>query len=478
MSRTGTHRGFDAVVVGAGPNGLAAAITLARAGRSVLLREAKAEIGGGARSSELTLPGFVHDLFSAVHPLGAGSPFFRRLPLAEHGLEWIHPPAPLAHPLDDGSCPLLERSIDRTAQSLGEDADAYRALVSPFNDRWEKLAVDVLRLPRVPRHPALLARFGMPAVRSAAGLAASRFRGERAAALFAGIAAHAVAPLTRPFTAAFGLILAVAGHAVGWPFPRGGARSIADALASYFVSLGGVIETDAPVHSLSELPPARAVLLDLTPRQVVRVAGERVSERYRRRLERFRYGPGTFKVDWALSGPIPWTAPDCARAGTVHLGGSLEEMIEAEAAPWEGRAADRPFVLLAQPTLFDPTRAPAGKHVAWAYCHVPHGSDVDMTDRIEAQVERFAPGFKARILARHTMGPAELERMDANLVGGDIAGGAMTGLQLFFRPTISLHPHRTPVKGLYLCSASTPPGGGVHGMCGYNAARFALRDGL
>ncbi len=472
------RRGFDAVVVGSGPNGLAAAITLARAGRSVLVREARPEIGGGARSAALTLPGFVHDVFSAVHPLGVGSPFFRQLPLAEHGLEWVHPPAPLAHPLDDGSAVLLERSVDQTAQALGEDADAYRALIAPFSDRWEALAGDVLRFPRLPRHPALLARFGMLAMRSAAGLAASRFRGERAASLFAGLAAHSMAPLTEPFTAAFGLLLAVAGHAVGWPIPRGGAQALATALASYFVSLGGVIETDAPVRSLDELPPSRAVFLDLTPRQVLRVAGRRLPDRYRRRLERFRYGPGAFKIDWALSGPIPWTAPECARAGTVHLGGSIEEMIESEAAPWQGRTAERPYVLLAQPTLFDPSRAPAGKHVAWAYCHVPHGSAVDMTERMEAQVERFAPGFRARILARHVMGPAELERMNENLVGGDIGGGAVTGLQLLFRPTLSPVPYRTPVKGLYLCSASTPPGGGVHGMCGYNAARAALRDGV
>lgn len=468
----------SAEVVGSGPNGLAAAIVLAQAGWRVRVHEAMETVGGGTRTAELTLPGFRHDVCSAVHPLAVSSPFFRSLPLAEHGLQWVHPEACLAHPLDDGRTALLERSVDATAETLGADARAWRRLVGPWVERWGHLAADVLGPLTRPDHPLLLARFGLVGARSAYGLARARFRDEPARALFAGNAAHSMVPITRSPTAAFGLTLAVAGHAVGWPVARGGSQAIADALASYLRSLGGEIRTGAPVGNIDELPPGRAVLLDLTPRQVLRLAGHRLPPRYRRALERFRYGAGAFKVDWALDGPIPWASPGCARAGTVHLGGTLDELAASENAPLRGRVPARPFVLLGQPTLFDPSRAPAGKHVAWAYCHVPHGSGVDMREAIEAQVERFAPGFRARILARHVLDPAALERHNPNLVGGDISAGVMDLRQLFFRPVPRQVPYETPLRGVYLCSASTPPGGAVHGMCGYYAARAVLGQRL
>lgn len=470
--------GFDAEVVGAGPNGLAAAIVLAQAGWRVRVREAMDTIGGGTRTAELTLPGFRHDVCSAIHPLAASSPFFRSLPLADHGLEWVHPDACLAHPLDDGRVAVLERSVEATGETLGRDADAWRRLVGPWVERWGPLAADVLGPLTRPDYPLLLARFGLVAVRSAYGLARARFRDDPARALFAGNAAHSMVPITQSPTAAFGLTLAVAGHAVGWPMARGGSQAIGDALASYLRSLGGEILTGAPVENVDELAPARAVLLDLTPRQVLRVAGHRLPPRYRRALERFRYGAGAFKVDWALDGPIPWASPACARAGTVHLGGTLDELEASEDAPLRGHVPERPFVLLGQPTLFDPTRAPPGRHVAWAYCHVPFGSRVDMTEAIERQVERFAPGFGARILARRAFGPAELEAHNPNLVGGDISGGVMDLRQLFFRPAPRRVPYATPARGLYLCSSSTPPGGAVHGMCGYYAARAVLGQRL
>jgi phytoene dehydrogenase-like protein len=459
----------EAAVVGAGPNGLAAAITLARAGRSVLVREAEQSIGGGARSAELTLPGFVHDVCSAVHPLAVASPFFRELSLDRHGLEWIHPPAPLAHPFDDGSAALLERSVAATGETLGPDGGAWAALMEPLVAGWEAILEDVLAPPRLPRHPVHAARFGLRAVRSVAGLARSVFRGPRARALLAGLAAHAPVPLEAPGSAAFGLVLGLTAHAVGWPSPRGGAGRLADALASMLRALGGEI--------VDELDGARTALLDLTPRQVLRIAGHRLPAGYRAALARYRYGPAAFKVDWALRAPIPWRAAECRRAGTVHLGGTLEEIAASERAAASGQHADRPFVLLAQPTLFDPGRAPAGRHVGWAYCHVPNGSAVDMTARIEAQVERFAPGFRDLVIGRSVRPPAALERHNANLVGGDINGGALDLRQLLLRPMLRLSPYRTPAAGLYLCSASTSPGPGVHGMCGYLAARAALRDG-
>lgn len=466
---------YDAIVVGAGPNGLAAAIMLARAGRSVLLREASSTTGGGARTEPLTLPGFAHDVCSAIHPLGIASPFFRRLPLAQHGLEWVQPPVPLAHPFDDGPPALLERSTRATGSTLGPDGPAWQRLMDPFVSRWQDLYRDALGPLRPPRHPILLGRFGMLALLPTTLLARLFFRSRQAPALFAGIAGHATLPLDRPPSAAFGFILGIAGHAVGWPMPRGGAGKIAEALTSYFRSLGGEIETDAPLESVEDLPPARAVLLDLTPRQILRVAGQQLPATYRQELERFEYGLGTFKVDWALDGPIPWRAPEIARAGTVHLGGTLEEIHAGRQEEQQGRPAERPLVLLSQPTLFDPSRAPAGKHVAWGYCHVPNGSTFDMTERIEAQVERFAPGFRDRIIARHTLSPADLERHNANLVGGDVSGGEATLRQLFFRPSMRMTPYATPAPHLFICSSSTPPGGGVHGMSGYHAARTALR---
>jgi phytoene dehydrogenase-like protein len=466
---------FDAVVVGAGPNGLAAAVHLARSGRSVVVLERGGRVGGGCRSAELTLPGFVHDVCSAVHPFAAASPFFRSLALAEHGLELVQPPAPLAHPLDDGTAVVLERSVVETARHLGPDGAAYRRLVEPFVDRFEDLADQVLGPLRPPRHPVLMARFGFHGVRSARAVAEGAFDGERARALLAGLAGHSVLPLDRPLTAAFALILGVAGHAVGWPVARGGSQRIVDALAAYFGELGGEVRASTPVRSMDDVPPARAVLFDLVPGGLVDVAGERLPDAYRGRLGRYRHGPGVWKVDLALDGPIPWAAPECARAGTVHLGGTLEEVASAEAEVADGGHPERPFVILAQQSLFDDSRSPDGKHTAWAYCHVPNGSTVDMTERIERQIERFAPGFRDLVLERHAMGPAQLQGYNPNYVGGDIAGGAHGGLQLFARPTLALVPYATPAEGIFLCSSSTPPGAGVHGMCGFHAAEAALR---
>jgi phytoene dehydrogenase-like protein len=466
----------DAVVVGSGPNGLAAAVVLAQAGLSVRVIEAAETIGGGAQSAELTLPGFVHDVCSAIHPLGVASPFFRTLPLAEHGVEWIEPPAALAHPFDDGTAALLERSPDAAVRGLGEDDGRWRRLFAPVVRDAEPLLEDVLAPVRVPAHPLVLARFGARAVPPATVLARLSFRGAKARGLFAGLAAHSMLPLGRPPSAAFGLMLGLLGHSVGWPFPRGGSQRLSDALASCLRSLGGEIETGRRVESLAELGETRVLLLDVAPRGLLSLAGDRLPARYRRRLERYRYGPGVFKLDWALDAPIPWRAGECARAATVHLGATLDEIAASEAAPWRGEVAERPYVLLAQPSLFDPTRAPAGQHTAWAYCHVPNGSTVDMTERIEAQVERFAPGFRERILARSALGPADLERHNPNLVGGDINGGAATLTQLFTRPVARVSPYTTPLPGVFLCSSSTPPGGGVHGMCGFHAARAALRS--
>ena len=466
---------YDALIVGAGPNGLAAGISLARAGKSVLVFEAKETIGGGTRSAELTLPGFVHDVCSALHPLGVASPFFRELPLAQHGLEWIFPTACLAHPLDDGTAVLVEGTVEQTAANLGPDAAAYRRLVGPLVAGWQGLLGDVLGPLRLPSHPVLMARFGLAGLLPAATLARRAFRGERARAVFAGMASHAMMPLSGPATAAFGLVLALVAHAIGWPMARRGSQRIADALGAYLRSLGGEILTGHLVHSMADLPRARAVLFDTSPRQLLQIAGEQLPAGYRRALSRFRYGPGTFKADYALDGPIPWRAVECLRAGTVHVGGTLDEIAAAEAAVWRGKHPERPYVLLAQQSLFDPSRAPEGRHTVWAYCHVPHGSAEDMTDRLEAQIERFAPGFRDRILARSTLTATDMEAYNPNYVGGDINAGVQDLRQLFTRPVARLDPYTTPVPGLYLCSSSTPPGGGVHGLCGYYAARAALR---
>lgn len=463
--------------MGSGPNGLAAAVALAREGLSVQVWEAKETLGGGCRSQELTLPGFLHDVCAAVHPMGLSSPFFRSLPLAEHGLEWVHPPVPLAHPLDDGTAVLLEQDLAATAEGLGPDAGAWRRLLEPLAAAWTKLAEDLLS-PALHwvRHPAAYGRFGLLALRSARGLAESRFRGPRARALFAGIAAHGALPLEQAGTAAFGLALAAPGHALGWPLVRGGSQALADALASYLRSLGGAVRESSPVTRWEELPGSGPVLWDLTPRQLLSIGGRRFPPPYRRALGHFRYGPGAFKVDWALSEPIPWKAPECRRAATVHLGGTLEEIAASERAACRGRSHRKPYVILVQPTLFDATRAPAGRHIAWAYCHVPNGSPEDPVEQIEAQLERFAPGFRECVLARSTLGPREMEAHNPNYVGGDIGGGVQDLRQTFARPVARLRPYNTPVEGWYLCSASSPPGGGVHGMCGFHAARALLRD--
>ena len=441
----------------------------------MLVVEGRDTVGGGARSAALTLPGFLHDVCSAVHPLAAGSPFFSTLPLSNHGLDWVHPPAPLAHPLDDGTAVVMERSVEATADGLGPDAASYSELFAPLVSDWEKLTADILGPLRFPRHPLATGRFGLTGLRSARSVAQARFRGERARALFAGLAAHSILPLERPVSAAFGLVLGAAGHAVGWPMPRGGAQRIADALASHLASLGGRIETGVTVERLEDMPTAGVTLLDVTPRQVVKIAGRRLSGRFRRRLDTYRYGAAAFKIDWALSGPVPWRAAECARAGTVHLGGTMAEVADGEREVWEGRHPERPFVLLSQPSLFDPSRAPEGRHTVWAYCHVPNGSRVDMTARIEAQVERFAPGFRERILKRSVRPPAVLEEYNPNYVGGDINGGVQDLGQLFSRPARMLSPYSIPSTDIFICSSSTPPGGGVHGMCGYFAARAALR---
>ena len=473
---------YDAVVVGAGPNGLAAAITLAQAGRSVVVYEANETVGGGSRTQELTLPGFRHDVCSAIHPLGAGSPFFRTLPLARYGLEWVYPPAALAHPLDDGAA-ILERSIGLMEATLGkQDAEAWRTLFTPFVEHWDALAHGILG-PLRPgfqvAHPLIsleMARFGLSAFQPARGLAERTFHAERARALFAGMSAHAMLPLEKPVSAAIALVLGTLAHLIGWPFPKGGSQALADALAAYLRSLGGEIVTSVEIKTLRELPASRTALFDVTPRQLLRIASDALPEGYRTQLGRYRYGPGVFKVDYALDGPIQWRDAACARAGTVHLGGALAEIAAAEQSVARGSVPERPFVLLAQQSLFDPTRAPEGKHTAWAYCHVPNGCDVDMTARIEAQIERFAPGFRDRILARHPMNPAQMQAYNANYLGGDINGGVQDLGQLFTRPVARLDPYATPNKALYLCSSSTPPGGGVHGMCGYYAARSALRS--
>jgi phytoene dehydrogenase-like protein len=469
----------DAVVVGTGPNGLAAGIELARAGRSVLVCERSEHVGGGTATAELTLPGYRHDVCSAIHPLAVGSPFLRTLPLAAHGLEMIEPQVQAAHPLDGGRAAVLHRSLEVTAAGLGgRDGEAYAALVGPFATAWDDLAEIVLGAPRPPRHPLLAARFARSGMRGAAGLATATFRGDAARGLFAGMGAHSMRPLDRPPTAAFALVLLALGHAAGWPVARGGSQAVAEAMAAYLRSLGGEIRTGHDVRSMADLPRSRAVLFDVTPRQLVAICGGQLPRRYRAALGRYRYGPGVFKLDYALSGPVPWLAEECRRAGTVHLGGALEEIAAAEATVVRGGHPERPYVLVAQQSLVDPGRAPPGCHTLWAYCHVPNGSTVDMTEVIEAQIERFAPGFGDVVLARSVRGPAALEAENPHNVGGDINGGAADLRQVLARPVLRLSPYTTPNPRLFLCSSSTPPGGGVHGMCGHHAARAALRGVL
>jgi phytoene dehydrogenase-like protein len=466
----------DAVIVGSGPNGLAAAIVIAQTGRSVVVFEAEETIGGGCRSAELTLPGFLHDTCSAVHPLAVASPFFRSLPLASHGLEWIEPPIMLAHPLDTGHAVCVYKAVEQTAATCAEDAVAYRRLFDPLVRAWPLIGDAVLGPLRWPRHPIALANFGIQALRPAARLAQNAFTGESARALLGGIAAHGMIPLDMRPSGGVALALALTAHVAGWGIPRGGAQALTDALVAHLRSLGGEIVAGNPIKSIDDLPPAKAVLCDLSPAPLLRIAGHRFPSSYRRALQRYRYGMGVFKVDWALDGPIPWRNGACSRAGTVHLGGTFDEIASSERGVWEGRTSARPFVLLSQPTMFDRSRAPEGRHVVWTYCHVPRGSETDMLPRIENQIERFAPGFRERVIARAVMQPADIERRNANFVGGDIGAGATTLGQLFTRPT--WRTYSTPLRALYICSASTPPGVGVHGMCGFFAAQRALREVL
>lgn len=461
-----------ACVVGSGPNGLAAAIVLAQAGLQVDVFEAQSTPGGAVRSMPLTQPGFVHDFGSAIYPLGVGSPFFSSLPLQKHGLEWIFSRAPLAHPLEDGTAVILERNLDSATTRLGPDGKAWRQLVQPFVEHWRQFAPEVLRpLVAIPKYPWLMARFGMSALRSARSIA-RRFKSERTRALFAGLAAHSFLALDETLSGAFGMMMAIPAHAVGWPLARGGAQSITHALCGYLATLGGRVITSSRVESLDSLSEYDVILCDVTPRQLLAIGGRHLSESYRRRLEKFRYGAGVFKLDYALNEPIPWTASECTQAATVHLGGTFGEIAASEKAVRSGKCADKPFVLLAQPSLFDSSRAPAGKHTAWAYCHIPNGSRIDMLEKIEDQIERFAPGFRQTILARRVFSPGNIETMDENLAGGDISGGIVDLRQMLFRPTAKLYATSAP--NIYLCSSSTPPGGGVHGMCGYHAAKLAL----
>ena len=466
---------YDAVVVGSGPNGLAAAITLQQTGLSVLLLEKKKEIGGGLSTQQLTLPGFLHDTCSAIHPMAASSPFFKTIPLAEHGLHFVDPSIAAAHPFDNGSSAILTRSINETARLLGKDEKAYLELMRGIVEDWPRLDKDILAPLHIPKEPLAMARFGTKAITSALRLS-RRFSTKEGKGLWAGMAAHSIQPLSNYATSAIGLVLMAAGHLQGWPIPLGGSRSIAKALASYFVSLGGKIETCVYVKNLKQLPSADVILFDITPRQLLEIAGHSFSAFYRWQLQRYRYGMGVFKIDWALDDPIPFRSEACRFAGTVHLGNTIEEIAESEKAASNGQHPENPFVLLAQPSLFDTTRAPAGKHTGWAYCHVPNGSTVDMTEAIEKQVERFAPRCRDRIIGRHTMNTVQMQDHNPNYIGGDINGGITDLGQLFTRPALRYSPYRTSTKGIYICSSSTPPGGGVHGMCGYHSAKQALKD--
>lgn len=467
---------YDAVVVGAGPNGLAAAITLSNKFKSVLLVEAGETIGGGVRSAEFTLPHFIHDICAAVHPLAIASPFFRRLDLHQYGLSWIQPEIPLAHPFEDGSAVYLHRSLETTADSMGVDGKAYRDLLTPFVENHEKLLSDILAPLHFPANPLLMARFAMKALGSAKNLTYKKFRTEQARALFAGMAAHAMIPLDKPATAAFGIILATLAHAVGWPIIKGGSQKLADALADTFRQNGGEIITGKTITSLKELPKAKFYFLDVTPHQLLNIAGFELSKSYRKKLSRFRYGPGVCKVDWALKEPIPWKADICRKAGTVHLGNSFEEIDASIRHAGMGRVYFSPYIVLAQQSLFDPSRAPEGRQTAWAYCHVPHGSAENVADLMENKIERYAPGFREIILAKSCMTAVDMERHNPNYVGGDINGGLQDLCQLYTRPVLSIFPYRTSKKNIYICSSSTPPGGGVHGMSGYHAAHDVFKE--
>ncbi len=469
-------RDYDAVVVGSGPNGLAAAITLQQQGKSTLLLEAKPTLGGGMRSAALTLPGFVHDICSAIHPMAVASPFFRQLPLHKFGLEYINPTYAAAHPFDDGRAAILHTSIEETARSLGIDARSYQRLMKPLHRHQEEIFSFILGPLRFPRHPLVMASFGIRALQPAMLLAKTLFKTKEAKGLLAGMSAHAMLPLTQLATSAVALVLMMAAHRNNWPIPKGGSQQIANALTSYFTSLGGTIETGVNITSLQQLPSSHAVLFDVTPKQLLQIAGHRFSSLYQWQLKNYKYGMGVYKIDWALSEPIPFIAQECRKAGTVHIGNTMEEIAFGEGQTWQGKHAEKPFVLLAQQSLFDTMRAPEGKQTAWAYCHVPNGSTQNMTTVIEQQIERFAPGFRDCILAKHEMNSEDMHDYNANYIGGDINGGAQLITQLFTRPALRLSPYRTSAKGIYICSSSTPPGGGVHGMCGYHAARRALKD--
>ncbi|MBN2732639.1 MAG: NAD(P)/FAD-dependent oxidoreductase [Balneolaceae bacterium] len=467
---------YDAIIIGSGPNGLAAAIALAQKGLSVKVFEAAATVGGGTRTQELTLPGFHHDVCSAIHPMAVGSPFLKTLPLEQYGLEWIHPAYPLAHPLDDEPAVIMHRSLNDTIQELGADARAYHALFAPYIEHWEELAPELLSpLNSLPSHPLLMSKFGLRALRSAEGLADTWFQTKRAKALFAGLAAHSILPLDQISTSAIGLVLGIIGHKIGWPLPKGGSHKITKALAAHFESLGGEIETEAKIETLRELPQAKVILFGNTPKQILRIAGNQLPDSYAHKLRSFKYGAGVFKIDIALGGPIPWKDERCGQAGTVHLGGTLHEIVQSERQIGQGVCPQKPYVLLTQQSMFDSSRAPVGKHTVWAYCHVPNGSTQDMTEPILRQIERFAPGFRDLMLDYHTMNTSAMEAYNPNYIGGDINGGRQDITQLFTRPAGLLNPYNIPGTSMFICSSSTPPGGGVHGMCGYHAAQAALK---
>ncbi|MEX0609804.1 MAG: NAD(P)/FAD-dependent oxidoreductase [Balneolaceae bacterium] len=474
MSKQSTE--FDAVIVGSGPNGLSAGIRLAQEGLRVKILEASSTIGGGTRTQELTEPGFFHDVCSAVHPTAVSSPFFRSLNLENHGLEWIHPKYPFAHPLEDGKAMVISKSLEKTLATLGKDSKNYRQLYKEFIEHWDLLSEDVFGELRIPKHPLITARFGWYGMFSAKLLSNSMFDLAGTKALFAGCAAHSILPLNKAFTASFGLVLGASAHAVGWPFAKAGSASVTKALAKVFESLSGAIETEIEVTSLSQLPSSKTILFDLTPLQISRIAGDKLPSSYKNKLHRFKYGPGVFKMDWALSEPVPWINEKCKEAGTLHLGGTFEEIADSEITAWKGEHHEKPYVLLSQPSVFDESRAPKGKHTLWAYCHVPNGSEKDMSEAIENQIERYAPGFRDTIISKKTMNTRQMETYNPNYIGGDINGGAQIMRQLFGRPVLKWNPYKIPVEGMYICSASTPPGGGVHGMSGFNAAQSVLKN--